>query len=220
MAWPSWMPIAARPANWIDWSAIFRETMPREWPKRLFGAGSQAYQDLIAFGEAMALARDLASLLQHNIWPALDAVDFILSDRWEEAFGIQPSGTNTERTDRLIAFIRQRGTMTQTLVKAIMARAWGADDASAVTLVNVDPADVAALGTIPDWQAAQLLSQMYIYHTAETTAPNASLIRDLIAKNKPTFENWYYGRFYRLKWEGPPGGPGGGEGGWNQGCWS
>ena len=219
MAWPSWMPMAARPANWIDWSEIFSETMPREWPKRLFGAGSQAYQDLIAFGEAMALARDWASLLQHNIWPALDGNDFIFGGRWEETFGLQPQGTQDERTDRLIAFLRQRGTMTQALVKAIMARAWNSDDASAVTLRNVDPADVAALGTIPDWQAAQLLSQMYIHHTAESAAPNASLVIDLISKNKPTFENWYYGQYYRLKWGSVPL-PGLGEGGWNQGCWS
>ena len=220
MAWPSWMPLAARPANWIDWSAIFRETMPREWPKRLFGAGSQAYQDLIAFGEAMALARDFASLLQHNIWPALDGNDFILNDRWEETFGLQPQGTQDERTSRLIAFMRQRGTMTQTLVKAIMARAWNSENPDVLTLVNVDPVDVAALGAIDDYQAAQLLSQMYIYHTAETVYPAVSLIIDFIAKNKPTFENWYYGQYFRGKYEGPPGGAGGGEGTYNHATYS
>ena len=63
MAWPSWMPLAARPANWIDWSTTFRAVIPREWPKRLFGGDSQAYSDLIAFGEALALARDWLSFL-------------------------------------------------------------------------------------------------------------------------------------------------------------
>jgi hypothetical protein len=161
----------------------------------------------------------MLSFLQHYIWPARDD-DYIFIDRWEEAFGIQPDGTEADRVNRLISFMRQRGTMTQALVKSIMCRAWDSDDPSVVTLRNVDPADVAALGTIADHQAAELLSQMYIHHTAETASPDASLMQDLIAKNKPTYENWYYGRYYRLKWEGPPGGPGGGEGAWNQGCWS
>jgi hypothetical protein len=214
------MPIAARPSSWIDWSEIFRETIPREWPKRLFGLGSEAYKDLVAFGETLALARDMLSVLQHNIWPALDVNDALFIDRWEEVFGLQPDGSNDVRTSRLIAVMRQRGTMTEDLVKAIMCRAWGSDDPSIVSLANPAAADVASVAPSEDWMWAQLQSQMYIYHTAETDLPNAGLISDLIIKNKPTFENWYYGQHFRLKWEGPPGGPGGGEGGWNQGCWS
>jgi len=218
MAWPTWMPIVARPAHWIDWSSIFREVIPREWPKRLFAPGSQAYSDLIAFGEALALARDFASLLQHNIWPALDANYRIFMERWEGVFGLQPDGTSDQRTSRLIAVMRQRGPMTESLVKAIMCRAWNTDDPSAITIVHPDPADVAAATPTAEWEYAALQTQMHIYHTAEGAEPDYGLAADLIAKNKPTWENWYVGRYNHGKYEGsggPEGGPGGGVGTYN-----
>ena len=214
MAWPSWMPIAARPSNWLDWSTIFRETIPREWPKRLFGAGSQAYSDLIAFGETLALARDMTSLLQHNIWPALDGNDNIFTDRWEEAFGIQASGALDDRTSRLIAFMRQRGTMTEDLVKAIMCRAWDSDDPSAVSIVSPDPSTYAASGAVEDWQWAYLGHNLHIYHTAETAEPNRSLAEDMIRKIKPTWETWSVGQYKFLAWGTP-----GEEGAWDQAVW-
>ena len=188
MAWPSWMPIASRPSSWIDWSTIFRETIPREWPKRLFGAESQAYSDLVAFGEALALARDMLSMIQHNIWPADDASDNLFTDRWEESFGIQPDGTSAERTDRLIAVMRQRGTMTEDLVRAIMIRAWGLSDPSLLTLTSPDPADVATENPAEDWQWAYPQTNMHISLTSEASAPDQGLAEDLIAKIKPTWE--------------------------------
>ena len=214
MAWPSWMPIAARPSNWLDWSSIFRETIPREWPKRLFGAGSQAYSDLIAFGETLALARDMTSLLQHNIWPALDANDNIFTDRWEEAFGIQASGTLDERTSRLIAFMRQRGTMTEDLVKAVMIRAWNLDDPSLLTITSPDPADYAASGAVEDWQFAYLGGNMHISLTSEATAPDRGLAEDLMRKIKPTWETWSVGQYKFLAWGTPNE-----EGAWDQAVW-
>lgn len=214
MAWPTWMPIVARPSTWIDWSDIFRETTPREWPKRLFGLGSQAYHDLIVFGEALALSRDMTSLLQHNIWPHLDGNDNIFTDRWEEAFGLLPDGTADERTNRLIAHLRQRGTMTEDLIKAVMCRAWGSDDPSTVSISSPDPAAYAASGAADAWQWAYLGTSLHIYHTAESAEPNRGLAEDLIRKIKPTWETWSVGQYKYLAWGTP-----GEEGAWNQATW-
>ncbi len=214
MAWSPWMPIAARPAFWQDWSSIFREVIPLEWPKRLFGMGSQAYSDLIAFGESLALARDMLSVLQHNIWPAHDGNDWLFQERWEEVFGVQPDGTRDHRTSRLIAVMRQRGTMTEALVKAIMCRAWGSDDPSIVSITSPDPATFAASGAVDDWQWAYLGHNMHIYHTAETDAPDQGLAEDLIRKIKPTWETWSVGQYKNLVWGTP-----GEEGAWDQATW-
>lgn len=223
MAWPTWMPIAARPAFWDDWSTIFRSVIPREWPKRLFGGESNAYNDLVALGESLALARDMLSILQHNIWPTKDETDQLLTDRWEESFGIQASGTDSDRTNRLVAFMRQRGTMTSDLVKSIMCRAWGSDDPAIVTLISPTPGDVAAVAPTEDWQWADLQSQMHIYHTTEAEEPDYNLMEDLISKNKPTYENWSFGRYNAAKYEGsggPEGGPGGGVGTYDHATYS
>ena len=213
MAWPSWMPLAARPSHWIDWSSIFRDVIPREWPKRLYAQGSQAYADLIAFGEALALARDMTSLLQHNIWPALDT-DYLFTDRWEESFGLQPSGTNSQRVDRLIAHMRQRGTMTQDLVKAIMCRAWGSNDPGIVQLTSPDPADVATAA--PDSEKAWAFNQTNM-HISQVGAPGSidqGLAEDMIAKAKPTWETWTVGQLRILNW-----GVHAIDGEWNQRVW-
>jgi len=220
MAWPTWMPLAARPANWIDWSTIFRAVIPREWPKRLFGGDSQAYSDLIAFGEALALARDWLSFLQNSLYPNQDS-NGIFTARWERVYDVQPKGSITDRNNRLVALFRQRGTMTEDAVKAILCRAWDSDDPSILSFESPDPADVAtAMGAgTTEWQWAQLQTQLHIYsNSAPTAEPDYSIIADLIAKIKPTWEKWTFGRYNHGKYEGsggPEGGPGGGEGTYN-----
>lgn len=199
MSWPSWMPLAARPATWIDWSATFRDVFPRAWPARLYVSGSDAYSDLVAFGESMALARDMVGVLTHNIWPAADANDHLFIDRWEEVFDLQPDGSFDERTSRLIAIMRQRGTMTQDLVRAIMCRAWNTDDPGAVSLSS--PAATPAPQC--EVHGAFQGSNMHIYHTAQSAAPDVGIIEDLIAKCKPTWETWTYGRYGTSSAAGP-----------------
>jgi hypothetical protein len=194
------MPLAARPAAWLDWSTILRDVTPREWPKRLFAQGSQAYADLVAFGESLALARDMLSFLQHNIWPAKDANDNVFTDRWEAVFDIQPSGTTDDRTSRLIALFRQRGTMTEDLVKAIMCRAWDSDDPDVVRITYPDPADVATLNPAEDWQWALPQTNLHLYHFTETVEPNWKIAQDIINKIKPTWETWSFGKNRYLKW--------------------
>jgi hypothetical protein len=213
MSWPSWMPIAARPATWIDWSTIFRSVIPREWPKRLFVAGSQAYADLVAFGEALALARDMLSVLQHNIWPAEDGNHWLFTDRWEEVFGIQPSGSLDQRTSRLIAFMRQRGTMTEDLLKAIMCRAFATHNPADIGINSPTPAAYAASGAVDEWQWAFLGHNMHIYSTSNA-AIDRGLAEDLIRKITPTWELWSAGTYNELIWGTP-----GEEGAWDQATW-
>ena len=199
MAWPSWMPLAARPANWIDWSTTFRAVIPREWPKRLFGPGSQAYSDLIAFGEALALARDWLSFLQNSLYPNRDT-NGIFTARWEGVYGVQPKGSITDRNNRLVALFRQRGTMTEDAVRAILCRAWDSDDPSILSFESPDPADVATLNPAVDWQWAFPQTNLHIYHTAQTREPDYSIAFDLIAKIKPTWETWSIGKRNNLIW--------------------
>ena len=219
MAWPSWMPLAARPATWIDWSTTFRSVIPREWPKRLFGAGSQALSDLIAFGESLALARDMLSFLQNSLYPNQDTTGIFTED-WEGVYGVQANGTITERNDRLVAMFRMRGTMTQDAVKTVMCRAFGIDDPTAIGITSPTPAAVAVvLGASTDeWRWCRLQMQMHIFHLTETIDPDFDIAADLIAKIKPTWETWTFGRYLDGKYEGsggPEGGPGGGEGTYN-----
>jgi len=192
------MPTAARPTTWMDWSTIFRDVIPREWPKRLFGAGSQSYKDLIALGESLALVRDMLSFMQNAVIPALDENYIFLTD-WETAFDIKPKGTESERMDRVIAMFRQRGTMTQDLVKAIMCRAWGSNDPSVVSIISpaMTPAPQCAK------HGAFLGANMHIYHTAQTAEPDDALIQDLIARVRPTWEYWTYGRYGKSDLAGP-----------------
>lgn len=194
MAWPTWMPLSTRPSNWPDWSDIFTNTVPREWPKGLFGKGGQAWLDLEALGESLALARDVMEVVIRRIWPARDDDGTFLSD-WETVFDVTPEPTIAKRQDRLIAKFRQRGTMTQDLVKAIMCRAWGSDDPSTVTLTS----PTQGWAAVDETDAARLGHQMHISQTAGTDEPDP-MIEDLISQNKPTWENWYYGKTATLKW--------------------
>ncbi|MEE9367157.1 MAG: hypothetical protein V3W44_10745 [Dehalococcoidales bacterium] len=199
MAWPSFMPLAARPSNWIDWSATFRDVIPREWPKRLFGAGSQALSDLIAFGESLAIVRDYLSFLQNSLYPNQDT-NGIFTEDWERVFGVQASGTIAERNDRLVAMFRTRGTMTQDAVKTVMCRAFGIDDPTAIGIISPTPAAVAVLNPPEVWQWVFPQTNMHIFHLAETIEPDWDIAQDLIDKIKPTWETWSFGKRMQLKW--------------------
>jgi hypothetical protein len=192
---------------------VLRDVVPREWPKKLFSASAEAWADLIATGEALALARDMLSFMQQRLWPAKDTRDYNFLEDWEAAFSLQQKGDEDKRTDRVIANLRQRGTMTQDLVKTIMCRAWGVDDPSRVGLESASPSAVWTEGPDEEWQWAKALSEMYIYDSTEAAMPDEDLIQDLIAKNKPTFETWYYGQYRLLKWYA------GGQGTWNYATW-
>jgi len=194
MAWPSWMPLAARPSNWRDWPTIFKDVIPREWPARLFQAGAEAYHDLIALGESLALARDVFAHVQHNLWPQEDD-DMLFISRWESAFGFQADGTDAERIQRIIAAFRQRGTMTMGAWFAIILKAWGLEDPSLIAYTMPTVADVVATETLGASTYMRAFSFLHIYLVAETSDPDLSLKNDLIATNKPTWETWFAGKY-------------------------
>jgi hypothetical protein len=178
----------------------------------LYAAGSQAIADLVALGESLALARDLASFLQHNIWPQHDDEHGLFIEDWEEVFGLLPYGDIDARVDRLISTLRQRGTMTQDLVKAIMCRAWGSDNPNDVTITSVNLATT--VDPDEDWQWAFMQTNMHIFHSAQTQEPDFGMAYDLIAKIKPTWETWSVGKAKTLKW-----GVHADDGEWNQRLW-
>jgi hypothetical protein len=184
------MPTAARPSTWIDWSSVFKDVIPREWWAGLFASESEAYYDQVAFGEALALARDMLSFLQNSIWPTQDT-NHIFTERWERVYGVNPKGSLDDRANRLIALFRQRGTMTEDLVKAIMCRAWDSDDPSIVAISSPAMTPAPQCAKHGAFQGAN----MHIYHATGAAAPNQGIIEDLISKIKPTWEYWTWGQY-------------------------
>ncbi len=218
MAWPSWMPTAARPAGWTDWSEVFRKVIPREWPENLFGIGTQGMSDLIAFGESLALTRDLLEFMLRNLWPGRDTVNGLFLSRWEAVFDISPAATIDERANRIIASMRQRGTMTSDLVKAIMAPAFGSANPGDVVFESPTSADAEAAystTTSSDAQGVLLGTTMHIYSGATPPVePDFALAYDLIERIKPTGDSWSVGKFNRLFW-----GVAGAQGSWDRATW-
>ena len=204
MAWPSWMPSAARPSIFPDWSEIFRTVIPREWPENLFGPGTQGMGDLKATGESLALARDMLEFALRYIWPGKDTGSgYFLSD-WEKVFGISPAATLASRSYRIIASMRQRGTMTEGLVKAIMAPAFGTTDPAEVAFDSPSSADVAAeysATATTENHVAFLGTNLHIYSGATPQVePDWGLAADLIARIKPTGDTWSFGKSNYLIW--------------------
>jgi len=195
MAWPSWMPSASRPSAFPDWSDIYRTVVPREWPARLFAVGSEAMSDLIAHGESFALARDLLQFVQSYIIPENDSTYAIFLDKWEEVFNVAPAATTGLRIDRLVAALRQRGTMTRALTRAIMCRAYSKTAPSSVTLVSPTAANVAATDTLGDETKIRGGTSMHIHYWDESIDPDLSLAWDLINQIKPAWEQWTVGKW-------------------------
>jgi hypothetical protein len=201
MAWPSWFPntpTGSRPTTWDDWTALFKQVIPRQWPTGLFGRDGNAWKDLTSMGESYALVRDLLQFLQRYLWPTKDDGG-VFVPLWEEVFNISPAGSLTTRKNRLIATMRQRGTMTEDLIKALFAPAFGSNDADSVGLESPTQGWTAS----DDTDGAFLGNNMHIYSADESTEPDPMII-DLIAKVKPTWQIWSYGQYKRLKW-GTPG---------------
>lgn len=219
MAWPSWFPQISRPKGWPDWPDIFTVVIPREWPEGLFGLETNGEGDLQATGETLALARDFLEQVLRYLWPqtVIDSIDDdgIWLDDWEAVFNTTGGSSDlTARAERLVAAFRQRGTMTEALVQAIMAPAFGETDPSKIAFESPTAAAVAAASPDEDWQWVFLHTNMHIYHADETTAPDQEMAETLIAKIKPTGDTWSVGQYKRLKWGTP-----GEEGAWDQATW-
>ena len=211
MAWPSWFPYTptgSRPATWDDWPTILQEVIPRQWPPKLFAKDGNAWKDLKALGESIALMRDILQFMQRYLWPNKDAGGVFIA-MWEDVFGLGPANTLALRQQRLEAAMRLRGTMTQEQVKAIMAPAWGHTNTDGVGLESPTQGWTAS----DDQSGAFLGDNMHVYDSNEAAEPDPMII-DLISKTKPTWQFWSYGRYKRLKW-----GVAGAEGTWDNATW-
>lgn len=221
MAWPSWFAQGSRPSTWVDWAAAFRKTVPREWPRNLFADESEGFKDLVAFGEALALSRDMLNQVMAYIWPARDSVDGVFVDDWEGAFNLRPGSADLdERIDRLIAAFRQRGTLSADQTKAILSYAFGSADPADVSIEIANATDLASAWAAGDTSMNAGLSYLFtmncvhVYHTSESVAPDQDLLEYLISRIKPAWEFWSGGQYNRLKW-----GVAGAEGAWDQATW-
>jgi hypothetical protein len=151
----------------------------------------------------------MLSFLQNSIWPTQDT-NHIFTERWERVYGVNPKGSLDDRANRLVALFRQRGTMTEDLVKAIMCRAWDSNSPADVTLTSPDQTVAPECAK----HGAFLGANMHISSTADAAEPNAGIIEDLISKVKPTWEIWTYGQYQTLVYGTP-----GEKGSWDHACW-
>ncbi len=112
--------------------------------------------------------------------------------------------------------MRQRGTMTEDLVKAVLIRAWNLDDPSLLTITVATTTEIVAemSATSEEWQWTFAQTNMHISLTSEASAPDQGMAEDMIRKIKPTWENWSVGQYKFLAW-----GVAGAEGAWDQAVW-
>jgi hypothetical protein len=160
--------------------------------------------DLKAFGESLALSRDLLEFALRYIWPGKDTGSGYFIPDWETVFNISPAATLADRSYRIIASMRQRGTMTSDLTKAIMAPAFGTTDPNSVSFASPTSTEAEAAystTTSDDKQAVFLGTNMHIYSSASPPVePDFALALDLIERIKPTGDTWSVGKFNSLIW--------------------
>jgi len=72
-------------------------------------------------------------IVQRNYFPSSDGEGIFLPF-WEEALGLSPKGTITERQNRVTAKLRNRGTANEQVVMSIIAPAFGVPEGSPLIL--------------------------------------------------------------------------------------
>ena len=212
MAWPSWFPTAARPSSWRDWGEVYKKVIPRDWPFGLFNPEAEAWYDLQAIGESLAMTRDMMQWVLTAYFPRWDTNAAFLG-RWERVLGISLAATIAAREERVTSHLRTiRATMTQDQVKAAFARAFGSDSADDVSLTSPTAADIATAAPAEDWQWVLASTVMHIFSTGGSINPDRKIVDDLIDRLEPTGETWTCGQYDVLKWDT--------AGAWDQAVWS
>ena len=214
MATPSWLP--TWPTGWPDIEARYKALVGSMVPRGLFDPDGENAADWAAIGEALGQVRKLIEWVLGNSLPHRDSEGMFLW-RWEELLQLVARGATATRQAWIVARLRQRGTETLSLAKAVMAGAWGEIDGSFLSVYHQDPAVYyAERGGYTTDAAYDIREQQYLhfYPTAEDVAPDWDIAADLIARFAPTWAYWTVGRYKVMEYDG------GADSGWDRGHWS
>ncbi len=196
-AFPSWLP--HDPAGWPLFGTEYKAMAPRQWPEDLYDdEDGNARKDQQAFGRALSLVRRATHWFVTRLWPHRDTTGEYWAD-WEEVFAVAPAATDALRQDRLIAALRNRGTLTDLRLRTMFAPVFGESDPATVTIVSPDLDSIPAGATANDH--AQLQTQLHIYHAAETADIDRQMADQFLARVVPMGDTWSAGRFLRFKWD-------------------
>jgi hypothetical protein len=191
----SWLP--TWPATWPDLVTLWREYVPMEAPRFLWKRGGQAWLDLQALGESLALARQFLEWVLRCYLPNRDTTGQLL-ERWEDDYRLQPAATVADRIIAVIAKMREPGTLTILHAKELLCSVFGTNDPAEVSCVYPLAADMTtaadATGTT-EQQWAEMAFQVHWYSTGEDVEPNQSLFERLWRRIAPVTEDWSCGRY-------------------------
>ena len=194
---PPWLP--HDPAGWPLFGTEYKAMAPRQWPEDLYDdEDGNARKDQQAFGRALSLVRRATHWFITRLWPHRDSTGEYFAD-WEETFGISPAATTTLRQDRLIAALRNRGTLTDLKLRTMFAPVFGESDPATVAIVSPDLDSIPAGATADDH--AELQTQLHIHHAAETADIDRQMADQFLGRVVPTGDTWTAGRWKTMQWD-------------------
>lgn len=192
----AWLPTPTAAMDALE--LAYKNMSPRLWPRRLLKAASNAWKDAQVVGLALAGGRKLLEWQTTSYHPQNDTERLYLDD-WLDAFGLRSSGSDTTDQNAIVAKMRERGTLTDAVVKSMFARAFGVDDPSSISIVAGDPATIPGDATADDY--AKIQSSQHIFNTSETADPNRKLVDSLLRQVRGTGETWTAGRYQTARWD-------------------
>lgn len=202
-----WLP--PWPSSWPDWIEGFQRGIRTVIPAGLVAEGGQVAADWDALAEMLGHVREMFDWIYRTIMPHTDSEELQLG-RWQQDLQVYHGDGKPDLADWIVAKIRQRGTLTDDMVRQVMCTAWGSLDPATVAIYRQP---LLAAGTEPtnelqrreDWS-------VHVYHAAETTAPNWRLANALAEAIRPTWETWTVGRYRGMIWDDP-------DSGWDRSVW-
>ena len=206
---PSWH--EAWPTDFPDLEAVYRQTVPAQFPDLYDDLDSDEAKDIDATAKVLSWVAQGSQWIRGRLFPQKDTTAIFL-DLWETALGILAKGTIALRQRAVIRSFRYSlGTGTEAAVRAIFAPIFGDEDnPAAVEFASPSAAEIAACVTTEEgW--AMATTSLHIYHAAQTTAPDRPSAVDAMEQTKPAHETWSAGQYKTLKWDT--------EGGWDTACW-
>lgn len=202
-----WLP--PWPSSWPDWIAGFQRGIWTVIPQGLVSEDGQAAADWESLAEMLGHVREMMDWIYHSITPQTDTESLQLA-RWRQDLQVKLGDGGASVADWIVAKLRQRGTLTDNMIRQIMCTAWGSLDPSILTIYRQP---LLTAGTEPTDELQRRENwQIHIYHAAETQAPDWRLAEALIAAIKPTWEIWSVGRYKLMRRDDP-------DSGWDRGVW-
>lgn len=191
----SWLP--GWPVNWPDFVATYQQVIPREWPRGLWSVTGEVHKHHEVLGEILAYGRQLLEWILRSWLPQNDSEGLFL-DRWETVLSLAAAATVAERQNAILAAIRNRGTLTIELLRAIVAPAFGNPaDLSEITVCGPTPSDIAGEATSASDPIWWFTYTLHIYQTG-SNALDEKIGDDILRRIAPAWCRWQISDTRRL----------------------